>query len=131
MRIGCGPVRLHHSRCNFLDELHSTRVYDDCVLLGSRDYLVPLTRCNRAWMLKSTGQPPCPPDGDCRLCSLLTARHTAAEQRLHAELAGPTRWVALKVLICAPQSARKWDAPRAWPSCTARRSGAQGVTIAV
>ena len=112
MHIGCGVARLKHSRCDFFDELVSTREYSDCILLGSMDKHIPLPRCNnRTWMLKEKPGPlSCPPDSDCTVCALIDARHASAQQRLESEVAGPTRYVFVKVLIQAPRSARMWDA---------------------
>lgn len=111
MHLGCGPVHLRRSRCEFLHELTATREYEGCVLLTAKDVLVPLPRCDRAWALKAAPpDAPCAPDADCRLCSLMTARHEAALLRLRAECAQRTRFVALKVLISAPETARAWDA---------------------
>ena len=112
MHVGCGVARLKHSRCDFFDELVATREYSDCVLLGASDKQIPLPRCNRTWMLKEkpAGPSSCPPDSDCTVCSLIDARNTSAQQRLKSEIAGPTRYVCMKVLIQAPRSARMWNA---------------------
>jgi hypothetical protein len=110
MHIGCGVARLARSRCDFFDEFVSTRPYDDCVLLGSKDQLVPLPRCHRTWMLKERLGPSCPASSDCTVCTLIEARHASAEQRLQSEIGGGTRYVCVKVLIQAPKSARMWDA---------------------
>lgn len=110
MHIGCGVARLTRNRCNFFDEFLSTRQYSDCVLLGSKDQFVPLPLCNRTWMLKERRGPSCPPTSNCTVCTLIEARHVSAEQRLRSEIAGPTRYVGMKVLIQAPKSARTWDA---------------------
>ena len=76
--------------------------------------------CGLTWMLREKPGPACAsPDADCRVCSLITARHEAAEQRLRAEVEAATRFVAVKVLIEAePQQARVVDAP-IHNSCTA------------
>lgn len=112
MSIGCGAVRLIHSRCDFFDELLTTREYADCALLGAKDYSITLPRCHRTWMLKTSPAPACPGGAqECTVCSLISARHAAAEQKLLSEVAsGATRYVALKVLIHAANTSRRWDA---------------------
>lgn len=110
MHIGCGVANLKHSRCDFFDELIATREYSDCVLLGSMDKQIPLPRCNRTWMLKERVGISCPPDSDCTVCALIQARHASAKQRLESEIAGPRRYVCVKVLIQAPRSSRMWNA---------------------
>ena len=117
MHIGCGPVRLAVNRCDFVDEVVSTREYTDCYLAGTKEQFLPLPRCNRTWMLKSKpreGEPTCQlADGtDCRLCRVVEARHTAAMQRLQSEVGelGERRYVVMKLLIFVPGSDRRWDA---------------------
>ena len=52
LMLACGKVRLLYQRCTDGEYIESTREYDDCALVRAVDVPIPLSHCQRNWMLK-------------------------------------------------------------------------------